>query len=43
MLGRKAFDFNDLTLLSIRRLRQQFNKVLKVQMVAPLKHVVDKA
>jgi multimeric flavodoxin WrbA len=30
-------------LLSIRRLRQGFNKVLKVQMVAPLKKVVDKA
>ena len=30
-------------LLSIRRLRQGFNKVIKVQMVAPLKKVVDKA
>jgi multimeric flavodoxin WrbA len=30
-------------LLSIRRLRQAFNKQVKVQMAAPLKHVVDKA
>ncbi len=30
-------------LLSIRRLRQVFNKQVKVQMAAPLKHVVDKA
>jgi len=30
-------------LLSIRKLRQEFNKQMKVQMAAPLKHVVDKA
>jgi hypothetical protein len=30
-------------LLSIRRLRQEFNKQVKVQMAAPLKNVVDKA
>jgi multimeric flavodoxin WrbA len=30
-------------LLSIRRLRQAFNKQVKVQMAAPLKNVVDKA
>jgi hypothetical protein len=30
-------------LLSIRRLRQEFNKQIKVQMAAPLKKVVDKA
>jgi multimeric flavodoxin WrbA len=29
-------------LLSIRRLRQGFDKVIKVQMVAPLKRIVDK-
>ncbi len=29
-------------LLSIRRLRQEFNKMIKVQMAAPLKKVVDK-
>jgi len=30
-------------LLSIRKLRQEFNKRVKVQMAAPLKNVVDKA
>jgi len=30
-------------LLSIRKLRQEFNKQVKVQMAAPLKNVVDKA